>query len=43
MRECLGSWEERYPDQFFVQQIQVKQNTEGEPDFSPIFNSVDQR
>ena len=43
LRECLDSWEERYPNQFFVQQIHVKQTPDGQPDLSPIFNSVDQR
>ena len=43
LRECLDSWEERFPKQFFVQQIQVKQSPDGQPDLSPIFNSVDRR
>jgi tetratricopeptide (TPR) repeat protein len=42
-RECLESWEERYPDQFFVQQIKVAHTPADDPDLTPIFKSIDQR
>jgi tetratricopeptide (TPR) repeat protein len=39
----MGTWESLAPGDAFMSRISIKSGTEGKPDFSPIFRSVDLR